>query len=296
MYTILSPSKTQDFQRGLIMPGGSADLCRVSEWNEQTKELAQIMKEFSATDLEKMMKISPKLAQLNFERFQDWNGDYSTLNGDDDQIHYAPAIRAFLGDVYKGFELEQWGSTEYTYADSHLGIMSGFYGLISPLNYMQPYRLEMGTKISFTIDGIEYKNLYTFWTERLTEKMYQILKEEKMLINLASVEYSKVIDRKLLKQKAIDAWRGKEGKRNEIQIIDIDFKIRKKDKKTGEIVEKVIAIYAKRARGLMANWIVESKVNLPKELENFSTDKWQYQSTSEADKLGNKRMLFIKEL
>ncbi len=291
MYTIISPSKGQRFKEGeeeikissLENVGELAKvrkLITVPEWNNQSKLLAEVMKKFTAKELEELMKISPKLAELNFKRFQKWNGDY-----DKSKNVYAPAIVAFLGDVYKGFDLESWKAGDYTYAHNHLGIISGLYGLISPLNYIQPYRLEMRTRISFSTTGNkEYKNLYTFWSELLTEKLIKILKEKHVLINLASVEYSKVIDRKRLAEAG------------GVSVIDVDFKISKINKKTGQREEKVVAIYAKRARGVMANWIVKNKLTLssPKNLEKFQEDGWKFKEWSDPDNLGNRRALFVK--
>ena len=311
MYIIISPSKTQDFNRNIILPKEVGRLSKVPEWNMQTAQLAKVMQGYSAEELSKMMKVSPKLGALTYSRFQEWDEAYGKNDtlGEGEETQIAPAIVAFLGDVYKGFKLESWTAKEYQYAHEHLGIASGFYGLISALDYIQPYRLEMGTRVQFTLPKntttkknpelysgqSTYKNLYAFWSEVLTEKMFQIVKKEKVLINLASVEYSKVIDRKLLKQKCIDNWRGGD-ERVEMQIIDIDFKIRKQDKKTEEVAEKVIGIYAKRARGLMANWIIENKIEKPRDLQNFSIDGWRFKSESAKDTLGNSSMLFIKTL
>ena len=293
MYTIISPSKGQRFEEGeeeikISSLDNVGELTKVKklstvpEWNKQSKLLAEVMKKFTAKELGELMKISSKLAELNFKRFQKWNGDY-----DKNKNVYAPAIVAFLGDVYKGFDLESWKASDYIYAHNHLGIISGLYGLISPLNYIQPYRLEMGTRISFsTAENKEYKNLYDFWGELLTAKLANILKDEQVLINLASVEYSKVIDRKKLAEAG------------GVSIIDVDFKISKINKKTGKREEKVIAIYAKRARGIMANWIVKNKLTLssPKNLEKFQEDGWKFKKWSDPDKLGNRRILFVKNI
>ncbi len=283
MYTIISPSKTQDFERKITLPREVTKLVTIPEWNKQTKSLVTILKTFKPEVLSSMMNISANLAELNFERFKKWNGVYNK-----NKNTVAPAIIAFQGDVYKGFDLENWKIKDYKYAHKHLGIISGFYGLISPLNYIQPYRLEMGTRISFAIkdknNSGKYKNLYDFWNELLTDKIINILKQEQVLINLASVEYSKVLDRNKLREVM-----GSKG-----QIIDVDFKSVKINKKTGKQEEKVIAIYAKRVRGLMANWIITNNLKNPRELENFRSDNWRFKGWSKADKLGNKRVLFIR--
>ena len=282
MYVIISPSKTQDFGREIVLPGKVADVAMIPEWNEQTKQLAEVMKRFNVEELGKMMKISSKLAELNFERFQDWDGAYGLKST------YSPAILAFLGDVYRSFDLESWKVAEYTYAHKHLGILSGFYGLISPLSYIQPYRLEMGTRMSFFTKGgkAEYKNLYNFWSEMLTEKIAGILREERILVNLASMEYSKVINRKMLEEVS----------GGKAQVIDVDFKVNKVNNKTGKREEKVIAIYAKRARGLMSNWIIKNKPKSLKDLEKFKEDGWEFREWDEPDDKNGKRVVFVKKV
>lgn len=283
MYVIISPSKTQDFNREVVLPRKVTDLAMIPEWNEQTKQLAEVMKRFKSEELGKMMKISPKLAELSFERFRKWDGGYN-----ESKNVFAPAIIAFLGDVYKGFDLENWKAGDYKYAQKHLGVISGFYGLIGPFNYIQPYRLEMRTRMSFSVRGDKqvYKNLYDFWSGILTGKMAETLRRERVLINLASVEYSKVIDRKKLEDMSD----------GEIQIVDVDFKINKVNKKTRKREEKVIAIYAKRARGLMANWILKEKIKTLKGLEKFKEGGWEFRGWGEFDDKNGKRVLFVKKI
>ncbi len=268
MYTIISPSKTQDFSRNF--PKGE-NLASVSQYNRQTKQLAKMMKKLSAVEIENVMHVSEKLGQLNHGRFQKWNGTYKERKrGCDGGYNFSPAIYAFMGDVYRGFNLDMYGKHDYSFAQNHLGIISGFYGLLTPLTHMQPYRLEMGTKMSFTIGKKEYKNLYAFWREELTQRMNEILKQEKTLLNLASVEYAKVLDRKQLNG----------------EVIDVDFKI----KKDGKV--RTIAIYAKRARGLMANWIIQNRIDQSENLKNFNCDGWKYKIQGSTD---NKKV-FIKKV
>lgn len=260
MQIIISPSKTQDFTRDFSekLNGKIGDFS-VSEFNKETKKLAKLFKKFSQKDLEKMMKISPKLAELNFERFAKWNGSFSNRKKDKKgEFNFSPAIFAFLGDVYRGFDLENWNKKDFDYAQKNLKIISGFYGVLEPLNFLKPYRLEMGTKISFKIGKREYKNLYEFWGEKITDYLCDKFRKdkEKILLNLASVEYFKVIDRKKIEQKGV-------------KIIDVDFKI----KKGNEL--KTIAIFAKMARGEMANWIIKNKISSEKDLEKFNENGWK---------------------
>lgn len=293
MYVILSPSKSQDFSRDFDL---SLDF-KKTEFLDETRKLHTIMKEKSKSDLEKLMKISPKLAELNFNRFQKWNDDFEerkvecaegALPGDKQEFNFSPAIFAFTGDVYGGFDLENWKKSDFNFAQKHLGILSGFYGIIFPLDLIKPYRLEMGTKISFEIKqnkykvnseqsvggegALGYKNLYEFWGEKITEKISEILGKEKVLINLASVEYSKSINRKKLSEK--------------VKIIDVEFKIKK-----GERIS-IIAIYAKKARGEMANWIIKNRIIKESGLERFNISGWKF---SKKDSIENK-LVFLKKI
>lgn len=268
MYTIISPSKTQDFSRNFSK---GQDLAQISQYNRQTKQLAKIMKGCSTKDLEALMHVSEKIGALNHERFQKWDGAYKERKKDcDGNYNFSPALYAFMGDVYRGFELDHYEKKDFAYAKDHLGIISGFYGLLSPLTYIQPYRLEMGTKIPFVVGKVEYKNLYAFWQEVLTADMNKILKKENFLVNLASVEYAKVIDRKNLGG----------------EVIDVNFKIAK----NGEV--RTIAIYAKRARGLMANWIIQKRIDNVNDLKEFNCDDWMYDT--KGSKAGE--LLFVKEI
>lgn len=268
MYTIISPSKTQDFSQNF--PKGEG-LGHISQYNKQTKQLAAVMKRLSVGDIEEIMHVSQNIGVLNYERFQKWEGLYKKREIDENgDYSFSPAIYAFRGDVYRGFDLEAYGKNDFSYAEDHLGIISGFYGLLTPLTYMQPYRLEMGTKMSFEIGKKEYDSLYAFWRTLLTERLNEILTKEKVLLNLASVEYAKVVDRK-----SIDG-----------EVVDVDFKV----KKYGKV--RTVAIYAKRARGLMANWIVQNRVNTVVEIQNFNSDGWKFaKSASTTDKI-----VFIKRL
>jgi len=272
MIIIVSPSKTQDFKTASIIKKGV-----VSNFNNETKKLSKVMKSFSAEELGKIMKISAKLAELNFERFQNWNGSFlkeKSKNG----YNFKPCIYAFKGDVYRGFDLENYSEKDFKYAEKKLRIISGFYGLMTPLTYLKPYRLEMGTKIMFKIGKREYKNLYDFWGNKITEKLKIDLEKTKakFILNLASVEYSKAVDLKFFG----DA------------VVNVDFKVSKNG------VEKVVAIFAKRQRGKMANWVIENKIENPKDLKKYKNAGFEYsaKSTKEArEKTGDKnKLVFVK--
>lgn len=268
MYIVISPSKTQDFSRD-FSKSISPDFFSSLHFLRETKKLSTIAKQLSAEELGKMMKLSPKLSELNFSRFQNWNTDFSVREKDNSEYNFSPALFAFLGDVYRGFDLEHWKKSDFLSAQKHLGIISGFYGLLSPLDTIKPYRLEMGTRISFEIEGKKYKNLYAFWEEKITQKINEILETEAILLNLASNEYSKVINRKKLSG----------------TIVDVDFKVLK----NGEL--KTIGIYAKRARGQMANWIIQKGITDIKDVQNFSEDEWNF----DAEKSSDKKLVFVKK-
>lgn len=186
------------------------------------------------------MKVSDKIAGLNVARFAEWSETFTTDNA-------RQAIFAFKGDVYTGLEAETLSEDDLSYAQSHLRMLSGLYGLLKPLDLMQPYRLEMGTKLA----NERGSNLYQFWGNIITDKLNEALSEQgdNVLINLASNEYFKAV-----KPKALDA-----------QIITPVFK----DCKNGQY--KVISFYAKKARGMMARYIIENRIESVKQLEAFDT-------------------------
>ena len=279
MFIIISPSKTQDFSKDFSkeISGGKiseADFS-TSVFNSETKKIAKITKNISVKDLEKIMNISSKLAKLNFERFQKWNGVFNDRKKKKTEyFNFSPAIFAFKGDVYLGFDLEDWNKKDFDYAEKNLKIISGFYGILTPLNFLKPYRLEMSTKVSLKIGKSIYKNLYDFWREKITfyllEKFNE--KKERVLVNLASMEYSKVIDRTILVDNGVD-------------ILDIDFKVSKNG------IEKIIAIFAKRARGDMANWIIKNKIKEKNDIKKFSVDNWKFSSKDSS----KSKFVFLKK-
>ena len=185
------------------------------------------------------MSISSKLADLNKQRYQDWNLPFTMSNA-------KQALMAFKGDVYTGFNFEKYNEKDFTYAQKHLRILSGLYGLLRPLDLIQPYRLEMGTKLTTS----EAKDLYAFWSLTLTNSLNAAIKKSgnKILINLASNEYYNVIDKQLL----------------EGNVITPVFK----DKKNGDF--KVISFYAKKARGAMSDYIIRNRISQPDGLKEFN--------------------------
>jgi len=246
MIYLLSPAKTLDYESG--MPSVRATMPR---FLDHSAELAEIMKKMEPADLEKLMGISSKLAELNAERFDQWRTDYGKPEG-------RAAIFAFKGDVYQGLAVESWEKEHFTIAQKSLRILSGLYGILRPLDLMLPYRLEMGKKV-ITDRGA---NLYQFWGSMLTDSLNKELKGEKdAVINLASNEYFSAVKPKELKS----------------PVITPVFKDWKGDK------YKIISFYAKKARGEMAAWAIQKNVSTPVELKKFKGGGYRYDKTLSDD-------------
>lgn len=238
MILVLSPSKSLNYDKQNI-----TDKFTHIEFPDKTEKLAKKLKKFSAKEIGDLMSISAKLSDLNFERFQEFSNDFNETNA-------KQAVLAFTGDVYRGLDAENFNKKELDFAQKHIRILSGLYGLIKPLDLIQPYRLEMGTSLEISA---KEKNLYEFWKTDITNKLNKELEGE-VLINLASNEYFKSIDTKKLKSK----------------ILTINFKEEKGDK------FKIIAIYAKVARGYMANYIVKNKIDSLNDLKGFDYDNYSF--------------------
>lgn len=242
MLTIISPAKTLDYQSPLITTTHTLPECL-----DSTKQLITVCKKLTSDDLAKLMSISPKLAAVNYERFQNWHSDFNLQNA-------RQAILAFKGDVYEGLHVEDFTDSDLQFAQSHLRILSGLYGLLKPLDLIQPYRLEMGIRLK---NG-DNTNLYQFWGESLTNKLNEELAKSSQptLINLASNEYFKAIQVKHLNGKII-------------QPIFLD--------KTKDDY-KVISFYAKKARGLMSRFIIKNNINNYNDIKSFNLDGYQFDS------------------
>jgi hypothetical protein len=191
------------------------------------------------------MKLSMNLAELNFERYHDWRKDFDATNA-------KQCVLAFKGDVYAGLDAASFSEADRQFAQSHLRILSGLYGLLRPLDLMMPYRLEMGTRLPSS----RGKNLYEFWGQRITDALNAQLSElgDEVLINLASNEYFKSVKQKLLKAR----------------IITPQFKEQKGDQ------YKMIGIYAKRARGLLSRFIIQNRLQDPEQIKDFSAEGYRY--------------------
>ncbi|MDP7553893.1 MAG: peroxide stress protein YaaA [Candidatus Thioglobus sp.] len=242
MLAIISPSKTQDFSSSRVKTFSEARQLT------QTQELIDVLKNKTQVQISKLMMLSDKLSKLNFDRFQAFKTPFSLDNA-------KQALLAFKGDVYNGIDAPSLSLEDLKFAQNNVRMISGLYGVLRPLDLIQPYRLEMGTKLSNKNGG----NLYDYWGNEISEVLND--DEQGLIINLASNEYFKSIDKKTLKA----------------QILDVVFKEKKND------VYKVIGIYAKRARGLMVNYIIRNRITDPKALKNFSDEGYQYDETLSSD-------------
>ena len=214
MITVLSPSKTLNEDPELITKEYS-----IPEFLERSEVLVEKLREFSPSEMGKLMDINPKLSEVNVERYLQWKLPFDTTNSD-------RALLMFKGEVFNGLKAETLNEDDLLYAQDHLRILSGLYGILKPLDLMQPYRLEMGT--SLEID--HWKNLYDYWDNRITEKINEEMgsQDEKVLLNLASDEYFKVLD-----PSKIDA-----------RILKCQFK----EERDGKL--KFITIYWKKSAGI----------------------------------------------
>jgi cytoplasmic iron level regulating protein YaaA (DUF328/UPF0246 family) len=242
MKILISPAKSIDTTRNFPVPQTSH-----AAFLKDTEKLVQKLKKMSEKKLGSLMHISPDLAQLNYQRYQDWQLP-EEIGG---QI--IPAGFAFTGEVYKGLEIETLSERELSYAQDNLRILSGLYGILKPLDLLYPYRLEMGT--SWAVSP-KTKNLYAFWGSKLAAFLNDEMKEAKqeVIINLASTEYFKAIDRKVLKSK----------------VITPVFK----EFKNGTY--KIVMMYAKHARGAMARYIIQEQLSTPEELKLYTVDGYQF--------------------
>ncbi len=234
MLIVLSPAKRLDFESELLTSKHSVPAL-IGDSAELVKELVKK----SPADLGHLMNLSPSLADLNAERFQDWEEDFTTHNS-------RAALLAFQGDVYVGMDVSRYTERDFTRAQKTIRILSGLHGVLRPLDLIQPYRLEMGTSL-VTSRG---QGLYEFWGDRISKFLAADLEghRPRVLINLASKEYFSAVDESLLDARVISP--------------------RFLDEKNGTF--KIISLYAKQARGAMASWLVLNRINSPNSISEFS--------------------------
>lgn len=254
MLILISPAKTLDYQSEL-----PTDRFTQPELLEYAQQLISVARKLSAPQIASLMSISDKLASLNETRFHEWHPAFTPDNA-------RPAILAFKGDVYTGLQAETFSEADFDFAQQHLRMLSGLYGVLRPLDLMQPYRLEMGIRL----ENPKGKDLYQFWGETITEKLNQVLatQGDNIVVNLASDEYFKAV-----KPKKLNA-----------DIIKPVFL----DEKNGKF--KVISFYAKKARGLMSRYIIENRLTRPEQLKAFNTDGYFFdEDASQKNELVFKR-------
>jgi len=243
MYLLLSPAKTLDFSPTAISQFTEADFLT------QSAKLIDILADYGPEDIAHLMKISDKLAELNHQRFADWQPPKELNPG-------KQALLAFRGDVYKGLQADDFGAEELAFAQEHLGILSGLYGLLRPLDLILPYRLEMKTKLP----NPKGKNLYAFWGEQLTKAVNE--RAQGPIINLASKEYFSALQPKALEQ----------------PLYQIDFK-----EVNAEGKARIIAVHAKKARGLMARYIIQEQLEKIEDLRGFAEANYAFDEERSSD-------------
>ncbi len=250
MLMVISPAKTLDYVTPPVTEQTSQP-----RFVEHSAELVAVLREKSPQDIAQLMSLSDKLASLNVARYGSW--EYAS------NLHNSKqALLAFKGDVYTGINAEDFDADDFAFAQDHLRMLSGLYGLLRPLDLMQPYRLEMGTRLT----NPRGKDLYSFWGERISQWLNEDLaaQGDQILLNLASQEYFGAV-----KPRALDA-----------RVIDTVFK----DQKNGQY--KIISFYAKKARGLMTRYVIKHRLTDPDALKDFNLDGYYYDTaSSSADKL-----------
>jgi len=240
MLIVLSPAKSLDYKTPVKVKAPS-----LPEFVSESAKLIADLKKLSPQEVADLMGLSDQLAALNVGRYRDWSKKFTDANS-------KPAIYAFDGDVYDGFDVKTLNPKAVDFAQDHIRILSGLYGALRPLDLMQPYRLEMGTSFK----NARGKDLYAFWGGRVTNSLKKVLEQQKkpVLLNLASEEYFKVLQAKNL----------------DCPVISPVFQ----DGKDGKY--KIISFYAKRARGLMARYVVENRITDPADLKGFNLDGYKY--------------------
>ncbi|MCB2290900.1 peroxide stress protein YaaA [Clostridium sp. CS001] len=240
MITILSPAKTLKMEKAL-----NTDLYTQPIFIKEANALIKELIKYSLPEMESLMKVNSKLAEQNFMRHISWNKNHDLSNS-------KQALLAYHGAVYQGIKASDLSQQQLSFANDHFRIFSGLYGALRPLDLIQPYRLEMGTKLKNRYGN----NLYSFWNHKLTTYLKKELQSQNdnILIDLASKEYSSVIDMSKIN----------------VKVITPVFK----EYKNG--THKVITIYAKRARGLMSRFIIENNIIVPNELKEFNEEGYSY--------------------
>lgn len=239
MLILLSPAKK------LSIDGDKWADFTLPKFTKESGELINELRKFSPKKLQQLMKVSRDIAELNVERYAKWTENHTIENA-------KQAVLTFTGEVYNGLKANLFNDEEMNYAQQHLRILSGLYGVLNPMDLIHEYRLEMGTKLKFK----KYANLYNFWGDKIVNDLNNTLKTHtnKTIVNLASTEYFKVVNTKKLNAK----------------LVTPVFK----DGKNGEY--KVVMMYAKKARGMMANYIIKNRIENAEDLISFNADGYYF--------------------
>jgi cytoplasmic iron level regulating protein YaaA (DUF328/UPF0246 family) len=255
MLMVISPAKTLDYDTPATTQRYS-----LPERLDDAQTLIQQLVTLSPADVATLMSVSDKIASLNVARFATWHPDFTPANA-------KQALLAFKGDVYTGLAADDFSETDFDFAQEHLRILSGLYGLLRPLDLMQAYRLEMGTKFV----NAQGKDLYAYWGNRITEWLNETLSQQgdDLLLNLASNEYFSAVKRKQISSR----------------IIDIEFKDWKLDK------YKIISFYAKKARGLMTRYVIKNRINKIEDLKYFDSEGYFFSKEQST----NEKLIFIRK-
>lgn len=252
MKILLSPAKSLDFSSPLLTAQFS-----MSAFEKESATVMKVLKKKSAQDLADLMELSIKLAELNKERNMAWQLPFTPENS-------RPALYAFAGDVYTGLDAYTLPASAFEFAQNQVRILSGLYGLLKPFDLIQEYRLEMGTSIPIG----KSKNLYEFWKTKLTKALRAELEPGELLVNLASKEYFSVLDAKAFKQ----------------DLVTADFY----DFHQGKY--KMISFFAKKARGMMARYLIDTQAKTIDDIKGFTYGGYQY----DANQSSEKRLVFTR--
>ena len=246
MKILLSPAKSLDFKSELPT-GKTSCIC----FEKEAQYLNSILKSKNPKELSDLMSISSKIADLNYERNHKWSFPFTNTNA-------RQAVYAFSGDVYRGLDAYSIDISKIDFLQNSVRIISGLYGLIKPLDLIQPYRLEMSTKLAFDSN----KNLYDYWRKKITEQLNSELDNKEPILNLASNEYFKAIDTKVIKS----------------EVYSANFK----QLKNGEF--KTIAIFSKKARGMMTRFIIDNDITDITDIKSFDYDGYIFHEELSTDK------------
>jgi len=255
MLMVISPAKTLDYET----PPATARFTQ-PQYLDHSQELIEQLRELSPAQISELMHVSDKIGGLNAARFGSWTPAFTPDNA-------RQALLAFKGDVYTGLDAQSFSEADFDHAQRHLRMLSGLYGLLRPLDLMQPYRLEMGTKLAHA----RGKDLYAFWGTRISEWLNEALADQgdDVLLNLASNEYFSAVKRSALKAR----------------VIDTEFK----DLKNGQY--KIISFYAKKARGLMSRFVIQERINDPHLLKQFDVQGYRFS----AQQSSSQKLVFLRD-